>query len=95
MGRRFAVMRVIVVAVILVFVNKQALVRFRLNQQEHAVHGGGDQRNQQCLAGGEISPGQRHGKDQDDDRQRKEGDEVLFKAEQIHILGGEFAPAQQ
>ena len=93
-GRRLAVVRVIVVAVIFVFVNKQALVRFGLNEQEHAVHGGGNQRDQQRLAGGEICARQRHREDQYDDGQREEGDQILFNAEKIHVLGRKFASAQ-
>jgi hypothetical protein len=87
-------MRVIVVAVIFMLVNKQALVRFGLNQQEHAVHGGGNQRNQQRLPGGEIRPGSAMGKTSTIIASGKRA-MILFKAEQIHILGGEFTPAQQ
>lgn len=38
---------------------------------------------------------QRHREDQHDNRKREEGDQILFNAEQVHILGRKFAPAQQ
>ena len=94
-GRRLTVVRVIVVAVVFMLIHKQALVRFGLNQQKHAVHGCGNQRNQQRLTGGEVGTRQRHREDQHDNRQREEGNQILFNAEQVHILGREFTPAQQ
>ena len=86
--------RVIVVAVIFMFVYKQALVRFGLNQQEHAVHGCGNQRDQQRLTGGEVCTWQRHREDQHDNCQREEGNQVLFNTKQVHVLGRKFTPAQ-
>lgn len=38
MGRRFTVMRVIVITVIFVLVDKQTLMRFGLDQQKYAIH---------------------------------------------------------
>ena len=76
-------------------INKQTLMGFGLNQQENAVHGRRDHRHQQRLPGAEVCARQRHRKDQHDNRQRKQGDKILLNAEQIHILGGKFTPAQQ
>ena len=94
-GRWFAMVRVIVVAVVFMLVHKQTLVRFGLNQQEHAVHGGGNQCDQQRLTGREVCSRQRHREDQHDNRQREQGDQILFNAKQVHILGGELTAAQQ
>jgi hypothetical protein len=38
MGRRFTVMRVVVITVIFVLVDKQTLMRFGLDQQKYAIH---------------------------------------------------------
>ena len=84
-------MRVIVVTVVFMLVNKQALVRFGLDQQEHAVHRRGNQRHQQRLAGGEICTRQRHREYQHNNRQREQGNQVLFNAKKVHVLGGKFA----
>ncbi|MNV40007.1 hypothetical protein D3C71_1316070 [compost metagenome] len=93
--RRLTVVRVIVVAVIFMLVDEQALVRFGLNQQENAVHGGGNERDQQRLPGGEIGARQCHWEHQYNNCQREEGDQILFNTKQVHILSGEFAPAQK
>ncbi len=93
-GRRLTVVRVIVVAVIFMLIHKQALVRFGLNQQKHAVHGCGNERDQQRLTGRKIRARQRHREDQHNNRQREERNQILFNAEQVHILGREFASAQ-
>ena len=93
-GRRFTVMRVVIVAVVFMLIHKQTLVRFGLNQQEYAVHGRGNQRNQQCLTGGKVCTRQRHREHQHDNCQREEGNQILFNAEQVHILGREFTTTQ-
>ncbi|MNY50197.1 hypothetical protein D3C86_1856860 [compost metagenome] len=84
-----------VIAVIFMLVDKQALVRFGLNQQEHAVHGGRDERDQQGLTGGKVRTRQCHRKHQNDNCQRKQGNQILFNPKQIHVLGRKFLSAQQ
>ncbi len=88
-------MRVVVVPFIFMLVHKQALVGTGLDHQKNPVHGGGNQRHQHRLPCGEIRVGQRHWKHQNNHRQRKQGDKILFNAEQVHMLGGEFPSAQQ
>ncbi len=87
--------RVVIVAVVFMLINKQTLMGFGLNKQENTVHGRRNHRHQQRLPGAKVRARQRHGKHQHDNRQRKQGDKILLNAEQIHILGGEFTPAQQ
>ena len=88
-------MRVAIIAVVFMLVNKQALVGARLNQQENAVHRRRNRRDQQRLRGGEVAARQRVGEHQHQDRQRKDGDQILLYPGKIHILRGELAAAQQ
>ena len=94
-GGRFAVVRIVVVALIFMFIHEQALMGFGLNQQENAVHGGRDKRDQQRLSNRKVRLRQRHRKYQHNNRQREQGNKILFDAKQVHILGGKFTPAEQ
>ncbi len=67
-GGRFTVVRVVIVAVVFMLINKQALMGFGLNKQENAVHGRRNYRHQQRLPGAEVRARQRHRKDQHDNR---------------------------
>ncbi|MNW10308.1 hypothetical protein D3C71_2074980 [compost metagenome] len=68
---------------------------FGLDHQEHAVHGGGNHRDQQRLPSAEVAARQRTGEHQYDHRQRENRHQILFDTAQIDVLGGEFATAQQ